>query len=102
MAMVWMTWLLLPAARIRWLIVMSTACLFVARMTPFLGFCERQSNIELCPDAPERRGVCLLISHGTSGALASRSPGKFPVDHLPLKPWSPEAKLKKRMAVAIY
>jgi len=71
----------------------------------FLGFGDVKVTSSFASDAPERRGVCLLIIHGDGpDAWRSEKPkAKFMLINLPFKTLAAKKlSLKKRMAMAIY
>ena len=71
----------------------------------FLGFGDVKVTSSFASDAPERRGLCLLIIHGDGpDAWRSEKPkAKFMLINLPFKTLAAKKlSLKKRMAMAIY
>ncbi len=71
----------------------------------FLGFGDVKVTSSFASDAPERRGVCLLIIHGDGpDAWRSEKPkAKFMLINLPFKTLAAKKlSLKKKMAMAIY
>jgi len=81
-----MTWLLRPAARIRWLIVNEYSFQIIDPYDSFLGFGDVKVTSSFASDAPERRGVCLLIIHGDGPAAwrSEKPKAKFMLINLPL------------------
>jgi hypothetical protein len=71
----------------------------------FLGFGDVKITSSFASDAPERRGVCLLIIHGDGqdAWLAEKPKAKFMLINLPFKSLTvKKLSLKKRMTMAIY
>jgi hypothetical protein len=71
----------------------------------FLGFSDVKVTSSFASDAPERRGLCLLIIHGDGpDAWRSEKPkAKFMLINLPFKTLAAKKlSLKKRMTMAIY
>jgi hypothetical protein len=71
----------------------------------FLGFSDVKVTSSFASDAPERRGLCLLIIHGDGpDAWRSEKPkAKFMLINLPFKALAAKKlSLKKRMTMAIY
>jgi len=71
----------------------------------FLGFGDVKVTSSFASDAPERRGLCLLIIHGDGpDAWRSEKPkAKFMLINLPFKTMAAKKlSLKKKMAMAIY
>ncbi len=71
----------------------------------FLGFGDVKVTSSFASDAPERRGVCLLIIHGDGpDAWRSEKPkAKFMLINLPFKTMAAKKlSLKKKMTMAIY
>ena len=71
----------------------------------FLGFSDVKVTSSFASDAPERRGVCLLIIHGDGPAAwrSEKPKAKFMLINLPFKTLAAKKlSLKKRMTMAIY
>ena len=71
----------------------------------FLGFGDVKVTSSFASDAPERRGLCLLIIHGDGPAAwrSEKPKAKFMLINLPFKTLAAKKlSLKKRMAIAIY